>query len=320
MRYRDFLGRKVSVIAMGSTGIGFDFSQRQTNEFLDRYFELGGNFIDTARVYGDFSAGINGIAERAIGNWLKARKNRDRIILGTKGAHPLLTSMNVSRLSREDIFGDMDASLADLMVDYVDIYWLHRDDESKPTGEIIETLNELIKAGKTRYIGASNWSWYRIKEANEYAEAHGLAGFVANQPQYSLAKLNDSYDPTLREMNREMYAYHEENKLTCVPFSSQAKGFFIKYHDGGAEALPEKARSRFLTKENLAIYDKLVKLSNETGYSVGALSLAYLTCQDFDVFPIVGVSRLSQVDALEEAGDAVITHEQALSLRNIMDE
>ena len=88
MRYRDFLGRKTSVLCMGSVGLGFDFSQKQTNEILDAYVNLGGNFIDTARVYGDFAGGVCGVSERAIGNWLAARHNREKMILGTKGGHP----------------------------------------------------------------------------------------------------------------------------------------------------------------------------------------------------------------------------------------
>ena len=95
MRYRDFLGRKTSVLCMGSVGLGFDFSQKQTNEILDAYVNLGGNFIDTARVYGDFAGGVCGVSERAIGNWLAARHNREKMILGTKGGHPELPTMNV---------------------------------------------------------------------------------------------------------------------------------------------------------------------------------------------------------------------------------
>lgn len=315
MRYRDFLGRKTSVIVMGSTGIGFDFSQKQTNEFLDAYAALGGNFIDTARVYGDFAGGVCGISERAIGNWMAARHNRHSLVLGTKGGHPLLTSMDVGRLDRESLKSDIQESLADLMTDQIDIYWLHRDDVSRPVGDILETLNGFIAEGLTRAVGVSNWSPARMREANEYASSHGLVGFIANQPQYSLARQALVEDPTLFQMDSAMYDFHLETKLVCVPYSSQAKGFFIKLSESGADALPDKAKRRFLTPDNLAVYDRLVALSRETGFSVGALSLAYLTCQPFDVYPIVGVSRLSQIEALREAGDAVITVEQAMGLR-----
>ena len=316
MRYRDFLGKKASVLVMGSAGFGMSMSQMQTNEFLDVYAGFGGNFIDTARIYGDIPNEVFGISERAFGNWIAARHNRDGLIIGTKGGHPSIYSMNVGRLDRDSLTKDIYGSLNDLMVDYVDIYWLHRDDVTRPVGDILETLNMFISDGLTKHIGVSNWSPARMREANEYAKAHGMIGFEANQPQFSLARQDAVEDPTLYQMDKEMYDFHVETGMPCVPFSSQAKGFFIKYHDGGAESMPDKARRRFMTDYNMAIYDRLLKLSAETGYSVGALSLAYLTCNRFDIFPIVGVSKMAQVEALAEAGDALITLEQALELRN----
>lgn len=315
MRYRDFLGRKTSVLCLGTVGLGFDFSQKQSNEILDAYVELGGNFLDTARVYGDFAGGVCGISERAVGNWLAARRNREQIIVGTKGGHPELSAMNVGRLDRENLSDDIRRSLDDLMVDQVDIYWLHRDDVSRPVGEILETLNGFLQAGYTRFIGVSNWTTARIREANAYAAAHGMTGFCANQPQFSLARQEVMTDPTLYQMDREMYEFHVETGMPCVPFSSQAKGFFIKLHDGAK--ISDGAKRRFDSPGNRAIYARLLALSEETGYSVGALSLAYLTCNRFDIFPIVGVSRLSQVEFLREAGDARISLEQAVSLREV---
>ena len=315
MRYRDFLGRKTSVLCLGTVGLGFDFSQKQSNEILDAYVELGGNFLDTARVYGDFAGGVCGISERAVGNWLAARRNREQIIVGTKGGHPELSAMNVGRLDRENLSDDIRRSLDDLMVDQVDIYWLHRDDVSRPVGEILETLNGFLQAGYTRFIGVSNWTTARIREANAYAAAHGMTGFCANQPQFSLARQEVMTDPTLYQMDREMYEFHVETGMPCVPFSSQAKGFFIKLHDGAE--ISDGAKRRFDFPGNRVIYARLLALSEETGYSVGALSLAYLTCNRFDIFPIVGVSRLSQVESLREAGDARISLEQAVSLREV---
>lgn len=317
MRYRDFLGMKASVLVMGTVSYGTETSQMQTNEFLDVYAKLGGNFIDTARVYGDFAGEVCGISERAVGNWIAARKNREGLIIGTKGGHPSLRTMNVGRLDRDSLTKDIYESLNDLMIDDVDIYWLHRDDVTRPVGDILETLNMFISDGLTKHIGVSNWTPARIREANEYAKAHGMIGFEANQPQFSLARQELVEDPTLCQMDAEMYAMHAETGMPCVPFSSQAKGFFIKYHDNGPDSLPDKAKRRFMTDYNMEIYDRLVKLSDATGYSVGALSLAYLTCNKFDIFPIVGVSKIAQVEALAEAGDAVITLEQALELRSL---
>ena len=317
MRYRELAGRKTSVIAMGSTSFGVDIPEAQAFEFMDIYAELGGNFIDTARVYGDFARDIPGIAEQVIGRWMAARHNRERIVLGTKGGHPRLQSMHTGRLDRESVLSDMAQSLEALQTDYVDVYWLHRDDVSRPVGDILETLNLLVQRGQARLLGASNWTPERMAEANEYAAAHGMQGFGADQPQFSLARQMLVEDDTLVQMDEKLYAFHARTNLPCVCFSSQAKGFFIKLHDGGEAALSKKARDRFYAPENLEIYERLCALSEETGLSVGALSLAYLTCQPFDTFPIVGVSKTAQVLALREAGDAQIALEQVRALRTL---
>lgn len=315
MRTRDFCGRNVSVLALGTADYGGTCPAEKAFDFMDAYLEIGGNFIDTARVYGDFSTPKNGESEKVIGQWLDRRGNRDRIFLSTKGAHPPMSDMHAGRLSRDDIRGDMSASLDALRTDHVDIYWLHRDDASRPVGDIMETLQSLIDDGSTRLIGASNWRPARILEANAYAAAHGLTPFAANQPQFSLAWQMTVEDPTLTPMDAESYAMHLRTGMICVPFSSQAKGFFSKYAELGAEGLPDKAKRRFLHPENLAVYERILEVRRQTGLSVGAIALAWLTCQPFPVFPLVGASCMAHIDALKEAGDAVITPEQRDFLR-----
>ena len=124
-------------------------------------------------------------------------------------------------------------------------------------------------------------------------------------------------DPTLVPMDAETYRLHAETGMICAPFSSQAKGFFSKLDALGADGLPDKARRRFLYPENLAIYDRLKALQAQTGYSVGALALAWLTAQPFPVFPLCGATRLSQIEAMKEAGSAVLTPEQRDFLRRM---
>lgn len=119
--------------------------------------------------------------EKAIGEWLRARGCRDQIILATKGAHPPFQDMHAGRLDRASIQSDLAASLEALGVENVDVYYLHRDDESRPVGEILETLNGFVEEGRVKLLGASNWKTARLREANAYAAAHGLKGF-ARQP------------------------------------------------------------------------------------------------------------------------------------------
>ena len=310
MRKKDFAGRQVSVIALGCDRCGSDHPEAMSFEMMDAYVEMGGNFLDTARLYG------GGLAEKTVGKWVSLRHNRDALVIGTKGGHPPLDNMRKGRLDRASLERDMAESLDALQMDGVDVYWLHRDDESRPVGDILETLNLFVQRGQTKLLGASNWSAKRMAEANAYAAAHGMQGFYADQPQFSLAKQMIVEDETLVQMDDELYAFHAENRMPCVSFSSQAKGFYIKLSEGGEASLPDKARRRFYYPENLAVYERLCRLSAETGYSVGALSLAYLTSQTaFDTFPIAGVSSLKQVEALREAGDAVLTPEQVEWLR-----
>ena len=317
MRTGKFEQDSVSVLALGSADFGGRIDAGRAMEIMDAYTEIGGNFIDTAHVYGDFETPRNGESERVIGRWMHARHNRGHVFLSTKGAHPVLGRMNEGRLRREDIRADIQESLSCLGCNFVDVFFLHRDDEARPVGEIMESLQSLIDDGFTRFIGASNWKTRRICEANEYARAHGLTPFCANQPQFSLARQMTVEDPTLVPADAEMVRMHRETGMIMTPFSSQAKGFFTKLDALGEAGLPDKARRRFLYPENLEVYARLKELRERTGLSVGALALAWLTSQDFPVFPIVGASSPEQALALKEAGDAVLSAKERDWLRAI---
>lgn len=317
MRYADFCGRSASVIALGTMDFGGKIEAARAREFMDAYMDLGGNMIDTARIYGDFAGGIQGGSEKVIGRWMEDRRNRERVVLGTKGGHPDPRAMRAGRLSRAEILDDMQRSLENLRTDCVDIYWLHRDDEARPVRDILETLTELCERGMTRYVGVSNWRPGRIREALDCAREHGLARLAGNQPQFSLARQAVVEDETLCQMDGETFRLHAREQLSCVCFSAQAKGFLAKMDAAGEGALTDKARRRYLCAENLDVLTRTQALSKETGLSVGALSLAWLTCQPFPTFPIAGVSRMEHVEALREAGDAALTAQQRDALRRL---
>lgn len=318
MRTCKFGDRDVSMLALGTSEFGGTCPAELGFDFMDAYTEIGGNFIDTARVYGDFKTPKNGESEKVVGRWMEARRNRDKIFLSTKGAHPELSTMNIGRLSRAEIRSDMQASLDDLRTDHVDVYWLHRDDASRPVGDIMETLQSLIEDGFTKLTGVSNWTPKRILEANEYAEKHGLTKLTGNQPRFSLAEQMNMEDPTLTFMDKETYKMHLDTHMVCCCFSSQAKGFFTKLDTLGEEGLPDKAKRRFLHPFNTAIYERLCALREKTGLTIGALALAYLTCQPFPTFPLCGASKVEHVTALKEAADAVISAEDREFLRSFL--
>lgn len=173
-------------------------------------------------------------SEKCIGRWIAERKCRNKVFLSTKGAHPELADIHSSRMSRENIVQDLNESLAFLQCDYVDLYFLHRDDTTKPVSFIMDVLDEQVKAGKIRFLGASNWTKSRIDEANAYAVANGKTPFSVSQIQWSLAdvKPDAGLDDTLVQMNKSEYDAYLKNPLPVMAFSSQARGFFPKVFNG----------------------------------------------------------------------------------------
>lgn len=310
MRYLDINGKKAAVIAFGSSDFGGACPQGKAFDLMDAYASFGGNYLDTAHVYGDFATPKNGESEKVIGAWLSGKK-RDDYFISTKGAHHVLgTEPRYGRLSREELRRDSSESLEALKIDCIDIYWLHRDNPEFEVGEVMENMQELIENGVTKLIGASNWSDSRITEANEYAEKHGLTPFYGNQPQFSLAIQGKPDDYSLTSADSATVAMHKKTGMLMTPYSSQAKGFFTKLDTLGPEGLSEKARRRFYKPENIEIYERLKKTSALTGVSVGALALAWLTSQPFPLIPIVGASRSEQLDTAKEACDVILTQEQ----------
>ena len=317
MRKQAFGAYEVSVIGFGTADFGGRLPEGLARELMDAYVSIGGNFIDTARVYGDFATPRNGESEKIIGRWMAERGNRDRIFLSTKGGHPPFADMHRSRLSPEEIRNDMADSLEDLQTDHVEIYWLHRDDETRPVGGILETLQGLVEKGFARMAGVSNWKPERIREANAYAEAHGLIRLAANQPQFSLARQVSVPDPTTRGMDAGTWKMHAETGMVCCCFTSQAHGYFTRLDRQGEGSLPESLRREFDCPENRATLERIRAVREETGLSVGSIALAWLISQPFPVFPLAGASRAEHVEALREAGDAMLTDRQRDLLRSM---
>ena len=147
----------VSALSLGTGGMGTHVSHDDSFRILDRYVERGGNFLDTAHIYAAWVPGGGGASERTIGDWIRTRGARDAVAIGTKGGHPHLETMTISRLSPQEIVQDLDESLERLQIETIDLYWLHRDDPKRPVGELIETLTDAVTQKKIRYFGVSNW-------------------------------------------------------------------------------------------------------------------------------------------------------------------
>jgi aryl-alcohol dehydrogenase-like predicted oxidoreductase len=288
-----------SVICLGAGGFGSSIPQESAFRMLDLFAELGGNFVDTARVYAAWIPGGAGASERTIGAWLKSRNMASRCIVATKGGHPDLTTMAISRLSPADIAADVSASLEALQLDAIDLYWLHRDDPAIPAAEIMDALLEQVAAGRLRAIGASNWTPERIDAANTYAAASGRVGFCGSQIGWSLAHP----DPAAKGFGGELsmdgstLAYHRRTGFPVMAYSSQAAGFFAGKGDRyrGADTKADGFARRYATAQNFGRLDRALKVAQRHGRTPNDVALAYLLSQSFPVYALVGCRSVDQV-------------------------
>lgn len=297
-----------SALCLGTSNFGATIPQADAFTLLDAFVDHGGNFLDTAEVYANWLPDLpRSISERTLGAWLQARGNRSRILIGTKGAHPNLATMHIARLAPADILHDLHGSLTHLQTDVIDLYWLHRDDESRPVGEIIETLAAQVKAGKIRAFGCSNWRTARMQEAWTYAQQQGLPGFVANQPLWSLAQPNPAAFgmPGLAGMDAQMFAFHQQSGWAVIPYTSQARGFFPKFVAAGEAGLKEGERKSYLNETNRRRAARAAQLAQTHSVTIAQIALAYLINQPVPTIPVIGSHTLAQLD--DSLGAAAVT-------------
>lgn len=312
---------EVTPVCLGTVNYGSDLPEMDSIRQLYEYTEMGGNFIDTAHVYGDWNPGDGPLSEITIGKWLAESKRRDQIVISTKGAHPDLRTMSVPRCSNEEIAGDLDASLRALQTDYIDMYFLHRDDPRRPAGEIIEFLESKVKEGKIRYYGCSNWSLERMKEADEYAKEHGLAGFTCNQLMWSLPDINfdNLDDKTFILMDQPTFAYHEKENKNAMAYMAMAKGYYAKRFAG--KEVPYSIEKIYKNKVSEEIYE-LLKDVVTSDCTITDYVLKYLQVQPFPTVPIVSCNNhlqlVSAMHSIESGCDKEVLG-QIKKLKNYFD-
>ncbi len=297
-----------SQLCLGTSNFGATIPPADAFALMDAFVEQGGNFLDTAHVYANWIPTLpKSISEKTIGAWMKARNNRHQIIIGTKGAHPDLATMHISRLTPTDIVQDLNESLQHLQTDYIDLYWLHRDDPTRPVGEIVDTLDAQVKAGKIRAFGCSNWSTARIKAAWDYANTQGGHGFVANQPMWSLAHPNPAAFgmPGLAAMNEAMFAFHQQSGWAVIPYTSQARGFFSKVAAQGAAGLGERDRQAYWNATNERRAATVQQVAQAYQATPAQIALAYLLCQPVPTIPVIGCRTLAHLQ--DSLGAATIS-------------
>ncbi len=291
-------GMALSELALGAGTRGPAENDPACFAVMDRYLELGGNTFDTARMY------AGGKSDESLGRWLRSRRARDRVVLVTKGCFPDdAKKMYISRLSPKDIECDLNESLRAIGTDCTDLHLLHRDDPRLPVDDIMVTLDRLVKAGKARAVGCSNWTIGRIREANAFAEKNGLTPFSICQLHYSLALTTaaQTQDVTHVPMSDVEFGWYEESQFPIMGFAPQGRGYFKRVIAG--EPLREgDIRYYDYIPENRRRAARLEKLSKELGRSPAAVCVAYTRDNRLNCIPLSGFSSVAQ---LEEAFDAL---------------
>lgn len=298
----------LSRIVMGSYTLGSYIPEKESFEILDKYYELGGRTLDTARSYsGDLRNG-DSKGERTIGRFIRNNGIRNQITLITKGGYPELRDMHTSRMTPDCIRYDINTSLAVLDVDYVDCWFFHRDDESIPVGELVDAANEIIDDGLTRAVGVSNWTTKRIDEANAYAREHGKIPFSVSQIQWNMANFTREMmtDDTMLAMYPEDYKWYKENEFPVMAYTSQAVGFFSKYPAAGFEGLNPRAKV-FATEQNIKRAMRAAEICEKIGCSPTAFAIAYLTNNPVDGYAVIASSKISQLEDTMTAQDLIIS-------------
>lgn len=295
---------ELSPLGMGCVNAGLKWDALDADYLFDAFLDMGGNVFDSARVYSDWIASEIGRSERVIGDWLERSSKRNQVVLITKGGHPDMTApnpdMHQSRLSRDEVAGDLELSLGALGTDYIDLYFYHRDDERIPVEELIETMEQFVKEGKIRYYGCSNWSTKRMQAADEYCKKRGYRSFVANQALYNLGSgyMKPLEDDTLAYIDDEMQEYHQENpENLAMPYMGISSGFFHNCIEKGEESVMD---SPYYTKENIRLVQNVKRIMEKYNATVTQAVLGFFTCQEFQCLPLYGPRN---AENLKEAMD-----------------
>jgi aryl-alcohol dehydrogenase-like predicted oxidoreductase len=277
---------KVHPLCLGGNVFGFSADVSNSELVLDYYFDNGGNFVDTADMYSQWAPGhVGGESETIIGNWMKKRGNRREMVIATKvsklDTRPGLKPANIEAAC--------DDSLRRLQTDYIDLYYAHQDDPDTPIEETLGAFDSLVKAGKVRYIAASNFTPERLQESLNISKAQGLVSYVASQDQYNLMD---------REYEKTLMPTLKANGLSQIPFYGLARGFLTGKYRPGVTVESVRATgvgNSYANERGWRMLEKLDHIALDKNTSVAAVALAWLRAQPTVATPIASATKLEQV-------------------------
>jgi aryl-alcohol dehydrogenase (NADP+) len=304
-------GLSVSRICLGTMTYGspqwrpWVLSEEQGRPFIQRALDLGINFFDTANMYS------LGASEEMLGRALKDMARRSEVVVATKVYFPMNDKPNQGGLSRKHIFEAIDASLRRLQMDYVDLYQIHRFDPNTPIEETLAALHDVVKSGKARYIGASSMYAWQFAKMLYTADLHGWTRFVSMQNHYNLI---------YREEEREMLPLCRAEGIGVIPWSPLARGFLAgnRARSGGGETTRAKtdgyATEMYYQAEDFTVADRVAELAQQRGVSAAQIALAWIVHQPGVTAPIIGASKMHQLEEAVAALDIVLSAEELARL------
>jgi 1-deoxyxylulose-5-phosphate synthase len=304
-------GLKVSRICLGMMTYGtpkwrpWVLDEETSRPFVRRALELGINFFDTADMYS------LGVSEEVTGRALRDFGARDKVVVATKAYYPMSDDPNDRGLSRKHLMSAVDNSLRRLGTDYVDLYQIHRWDADTPIEETLTALHDIVRAGKARYIGASSMMSWQFARALDLAGQLGLTRFVSMQNHYNLV---------YREEEREMLPLCREAGIGVIPWSPLARGFLAGNRRSPTDA--ETARGRtdtfghglYYAPEDFTVAERCAEVARDKGVKPAQIALAWVLRQPGITAPIVGASKMEQLEQAVEALDITLAEEDAQRL------
>jgi len=320
MEYRKLgsTGLKVSEICFGTATFGWHTDPPEAHRMLDCFLEHGGNFVDTADYYSAWAAGsYAGRSEEIIGEWFKASGKRHQVVLATKVCSPVGPLPNDRGLSRRHIMDAVEASLRRLQTDFIDLYQTHAMDHNTPIEETLRTLDDLVRQGKIRYLGCSNYTAWRTCKALWVSDKLNLSRFDCIQPYYNLIDR--------AEFERELADLVRAEGLAVIPYSPQAMGFLTGKHRSHAQVPPDSRGTidprmqTYFTERNFKLLDEMEIIGKRYDKSLAQVSLAWLLTNPAITAPIVGARHWEQLQESTATSGFRLTAEEMHRLNELTD-
>ena len=314
MKYRELgsTGMSVSALCLGTMQFGWTADEAKSFEILSAAYEAGINFIDTADIYSRWADGNpGGVSEEIVGKWWKQAKiPREKLVIATK-VRGIMGNPPTEGLSRKRIQKMVEDSLNRLQIEYIDLYQAHWPDDGVEIEETMRAFDDLVKAGKVRAIGCSNYSGAQLSEALEASEKFGLARYETLQPHYSLVH-RDEYESELAKICRE-------KKIGVIPYSPLAAGFLTGKYRRDKKAISVRAGSmeKYFTEKNWQLLDAIDEVAKVHNGTVAQVALAWQLADITISSPIIGANSIAQLEDSLGAVELTLTPEEVKILNDL---